>query len=169
MNGSCSHECLHSTLAGWVGAASDLLSPLVDAIQKHILAGRKLHADDEAVLERDGYRCRVCNASGRDDPSIIVHRRVPGQSVLRLMTSLRPGCHAKVHRTIAVLTEMPPLLLELWREQHPRGDEQTILAPVVPARLASSSKLSMEESCQTFARPSSGSAVNESYALSGTN
>ncbi len=27
-------------------AASDLLSPLVDAIQKHVLAGRKLHADD---------------------------------------------------------------------------------------------------------------------------
>jgi transposase len=35
-----------STLAGWVGAASDLLSPLVDAIQKHVLAGDKLHADD---------------------------------------------------------------------------------------------------------------------------
>ena len=35
-----------STLAGWVGSASDLLSPLVDAIQKHVLAGRKLHADD---------------------------------------------------------------------------------------------------------------------------
>ncbi len=35
-----------STLAGWVGAASDLLSPLVDAIEKHVLAGRKLHADD---------------------------------------------------------------------------------------------------------------------------
>jgi transposase len=35
-----------STLAGWVGGASDLLSPLVDAIQKHVLAGRKLHADD---------------------------------------------------------------------------------------------------------------------------
>ena len=35
-----------STMAGWVGAASDLLSPLVDAIQKHVLAGRKLHADD---------------------------------------------------------------------------------------------------------------------------
>ena len=33
-------------MAGWVGAASDLLSPLVDAIQKHVLAGRKLHADD---------------------------------------------------------------------------------------------------------------------------
>jgi transposase len=35
-----------STLAGWVGRASELLSPLVDAIQKHVLAGNKLHADD---------------------------------------------------------------------------------------------------------------------------
>ncbi len=39
-------EISRSTLAGWVGAASDLLGPLVDAINKHVLAGRKLHADD---------------------------------------------------------------------------------------------------------------------------
>jgi transposase len=39
-------EIPRSTMAGWVGAASDLLGPLVDAIQKHVLAGRKLHADD---------------------------------------------------------------------------------------------------------------------------
>ena len=26
-----------------------------------------------------------------------------------------------------VLTELPPLLLELWREQHPNGQEQTLL------------------------------------------
>ena len=39
-------EISRSTMAGWVGAASDLLSPLVDAIRKHVLAGRKLHADD---------------------------------------------------------------------------------------------------------------------------
>lgn len=39
-------EISRSTLAGWVGAASDLLGPLVDAIQKHVLAGHKLHADD---------------------------------------------------------------------------------------------------------------------------
>jgi hypothetical protein len=39
-------EISRSTLAGWVGAASDLLGPLVDAIQKHVLGGRKLHADD---------------------------------------------------------------------------------------------------------------------------
>ena len=42
-------EISRSTLAGWVGAASDLLSPLVDAIQKHVLAGGKLHADDTPI------------------------------------------------------------------------------------------------------------------------
>lgn len=42
-------EISRSTLAGWVGAASDLLDPLVDAIQKHVLAGRKLHADDTPI------------------------------------------------------------------------------------------------------------------------
>jgi 5-methylcytosine-specific restriction endonuclease McrA len=52
----------------------------------------------EAVLERDGYRCRVCDASGRDKRSIIVHHRVPGKSVWRLMISLSPGCHAKVQQ-----------------------------------------------------------------------
>lgn len=35
-----------STMAGWVGAASNLLGPLVDAIGRHVFAGRKLHADD---------------------------------------------------------------------------------------------------------------------------
>ena len=38
-----------STLADWVGATSDLLAPLVDAVQKHILAGSKLHADDTPI------------------------------------------------------------------------------------------------------------------------
>ena len=81
----------------------------------------------EAVLERDGYVCRVCGASGRDKRSITVHHRVPGRSALHLMISLCPGCHAKVHRTKAALTQMPTLLLELWREQHPNGHEQTLL------------------------------------------
>lgn len=81
----------------------------------------------EAVLGRDGHRCRVCDASGRDKRSIIVHHRVPGKSLLHLMLSLCPACHAKVHRTRAVLAPMPPLLLELWREQHPEGHEQVQL------------------------------------------
>ena len=81
----------------------------------------------EAVLERDGYRCRVCDASARDKRSIIVHHRVPGKSVLNLMLSLCPGCLAKIYRTNTVLSAMPPLLLELWREQHPNGHEQVQL------------------------------------------
>ena len=43
------------------------------------------------------------------------------------MIALCAGCHAKVHRTKVVLTEFPPLLLELWREQPPEGHEQRYL------------------------------------------
>jgi len=38
-----------STLAGWVGASSELLAPLVDEIRKHVLAASKIHADDTPV------------------------------------------------------------------------------------------------------------------------
>src|SRR5258708_36232885 len=69
-----------------------------------------------------GYACRVCG-----DPDPGVHHREPGMSVLHLMIALCAGCHAKVHRTKIVLTEFPPLLLELWREQYPEGHEPTYL------------------------------------------
>lgn len=42
-------EIERSTLAGWVGAASELLAPLLDALQKHVLGGAKLHADDTPI------------------------------------------------------------------------------------------------------------------------
>src|SRR6204780_5452919 len=35
-----------STLADWVGGAHQLLSPLVEALREHVLAGTHLHADD---------------------------------------------------------------------------------------------------------------------------
>jgi transposase len=38
-----------STLAGWVGATSELLAPLVDAVRDHVMAASKLHADDTPV------------------------------------------------------------------------------------------------------------------------
>jgi transposase len=38
-----------SMLADWVGAASHLLSPLVDQLRRHVLAASKLHADDTPV------------------------------------------------------------------------------------------------------------------------
>jgi transposase len=42
-------EIERSTLAGWVGAASELLTPLLDALQMHVLGGTKLHADDTPI------------------------------------------------------------------------------------------------------------------------
>src|SRR5579859_3437253 len=38
-----------STLAGWVGAASELLTPLADEIRNHVMAASKIHADDTPV------------------------------------------------------------------------------------------------------------------------
>ena len=38
-----------STLAGWVGATSELLAPLTCALRDHVMAGEKLHADDTPV------------------------------------------------------------------------------------------------------------------------
>jgi 5-methylcytosine-specific restriction endonuclease McrA len=99
----------------------------------------------EQVLERDGYSCRVCGASGRRKRSIVVHHRVPGKSILNLMISLCPACHAKVSRTRAVLSHMPPLLLELWREQHPRAHEQIALNFKVRPQASRTEPLFVEE------------------------
>ena len=38
-----------STLAGWVGATSELLAPLVAALREHVMRAEKLHADDTPV------------------------------------------------------------------------------------------------------------------------
>lgn len=38
-----------STLAGWVGAASELLAPLVEALRSHVMSASKVHADDTPV------------------------------------------------------------------------------------------------------------------------
>jgi transposase len=38
-----------STLAGWVGATSELLDPLVEAVRLHVMSATKLHADDTPV------------------------------------------------------------------------------------------------------------------------
>ena len=39
-----------------------------------------------------------------------------------------PGCHARVYRTKAAHSAMPPLLPDLWRQQHPKGHKQVQLA-----------------------------------------
>ncbi len=78
----------------------------------------------EAVLDRDGRRCRVCDAPGGRKRLLAVHHRVTGRSELGLMITLCLASHAKVTRTLAVDQCWPPLLIQLWREQHPKAHEQ---------------------------------------------
>lgn len=42
-------ELERSTLADWVGGASQLLVPLVEVLQRHVMSATKLHADDTPV------------------------------------------------------------------------------------------------------------------------
>ena len=42
-------ELERSTLADWVGGTSRLLEPLVEALRRHVMSARKLHADDTPV------------------------------------------------------------------------------------------------------------------------
>jgi transposase len=42
-------EIERSTLAGWVGGASELLTPLVDALRRHVISASKIHADDTPI------------------------------------------------------------------------------------------------------------------------
>ena len=42
-------DLARSTLADWVGRSASLLSPLVDALERHVMGGPTLHADDTPV------------------------------------------------------------------------------------------------------------------------
>ena len=42
-------ELDRSTLAGWVGASSQLLAPLVEAVRRHVMSASKIHGDDTPV------------------------------------------------------------------------------------------------------------------------
>jgi transposase len=48
-----------STLTQWVGAASRLVSPLVQAIRRHVLSAQQLHADDTPLPVLDPGRGRT--------------------------------------------------------------------------------------------------------------
>lgn len=84
----------------------------------------------EEVLARDGYRCAVpgCTTLKRGKRSVAVHHRMPGNNDPKLMITLCLACHAKVTRTRFLRQAWPPLLRALWREQHPKGHEQTALS-----------------------------------------
>ena len=79
----------------------------------------------ERVLERDGYKCRVCGKPAVHGKKLMVHHRRPGVSIMRLMITLCRGCHSKVHkRKMMIGVDIPELLRVLWRELHAGGAEQ---------------------------------------------
>ncbi|MBB5319316.1 hypothetical protein [Tunturibacter empetritectus] len=61
------------------------------------------------------------------------------------MIFLCADCHAKVGRTKVVLSEMPRLLLVLWREQRPDGHEQAMIDFAAKSKLAERVPLFSEE------------------------
>jgi hypothetical protein len=81
-------------------------------------AGAKAH-----VLARDGQGCRVCG-----EATNVVHHRRPGCDPEQWLITLCPACHATVERLQRLDRYLPPLLLALWREQHPDAGEQLAFA-----------------------------------------
>ena len=72
----------------------------------------------EAVLKRDGYRCRTCRFTPSAEQEwrlLVVHHRQPGVSEIPLMLTLCAGCHARVERTKLLTRDVPKLVRQLWR------------------------------------------------------
>ena len=79
------------------------------------------------VLARDGHGCRVCG-----EATNVVHHRRPGCDQEKWLITLCPACHATVERLQRLDRYLPPLLLALWREQHPDAGEQLAFALDAP-------------------------------------
>ena len=87
-----------STMAGWIGAISDLVKPLVDEIGRYVVAGKKVHADDTPVPVLDPGRGATKTArlwayvrddrpAGSTDPPAAWYRYTP----------TREGAHPQAH------------------------------------------------------------------------
>jgi len=87
-----------STLAGWIGAIAELVTPLAEAIGRHVTAAAKVHADDTPVPVLDPGRgktktgrlwvyVRDDRASASADPPAALYRYTP----------TREGVHPRTH------------------------------------------------------------------------
>jgi transposase len=87
-----------STMAGWIGAISDLVRPLVEEIGRYVVAGNKVHADDTPVPVLDPGRGTTKTArlwayvrddrpAGSTDPPAAWYRYTP----------TREGAHPRAH------------------------------------------------------------------------
>jgi ribosomal protein L40E len=81
----------------------------------------------ERVRVRDGGFCQTCGQPGSGGRALPIHHRRPAISQDRYLITVCRRCHVRIHRLRMVLTILPTLLVELWREQHPDGVEQLTL------------------------------------------
>jgi transposase len=100
-----------STLADWVGQTSGLLAPLSDALKQHVLAGRKLHADDTPIPVLSPGRGRTKagriwtyvrddRAAAQDTPAAVWFQYTPDRK------GIRPREHLQVTAGYSRLTVM---------------------------------------------------------------
>jgi hypothetical protein len=93
-------ELPRSLLANWVGKCASLMHPLIDAIERHVLAGSHLHADDTPVPVLDPGRGKTRQGRlwiylrderphGSDTPPAALYRYSPDRKGLYPQTVLK--------------------------------------------------------------------------------
>jgi transposase len=93
-------ELPRSLLANWVGKCANLMQPLIDAIERHVLAGSHLHADDTPVPVLDPGRGKTRQGRlwiylrderphGSDMPPAALYRYSPDRKGLYPQTVLK--------------------------------------------------------------------------------
>jgi transposase len=98
-------ELSRSTLADWVGGCSQLLAPLVDALQRYVLGGEKLHADDTPVPVLQPGRGTTKTGrlwtyvrDDRNAPNAPINEETPEPAAVWFAYSPdRKGCHPQHH------------------------------------------------------------------------
>ncbi len=70
-----------------------------------------------AALQRDDWRCAVCHSAEQ----YVVHHRRPDIRTVDDLLTLCTHHHGIVTHLAQPTAWLPPLLLTLWREQHPDG------------------------------------------------
>jgi transposase len=90
-------EIARSTLADWVGRASALMAPLIEALRAHIFAGDRLHGDDTPVPVLDPGRGRTGKAgsgsmSATAGPPTTRRRPPPATSTAPTARARTRGC-----------------------------------------------------------------------------
>jgi len=80
-----------STLADWVGAAAATLMPLTTAIQAHVFAAERIHADDTTVPVLAKDKTRTGRLYATIDHSADTIRRLPCSSIRAIVAASIPS------------------------------------------------------------------------------